>query len=299
MTINVVFRGPCLFVKKHDSIDEVLIPDGRRRISNGGVIDRHPDNTPARKHFAGILVLKASGGIAMRMSLHGKRVAVRDPHDPAACTTHASFDDVVPVSALSNGGDATKHLRLLAPGPDYWTRVATAVELEGGTIGSSELSALTFHFPKDHNPNPPAARRVPLLATWTPTGDEAVILISDASGGDPLQISLTEGQVAWIYNFDTQEPVPKEMGPRLPPCKKAGPLEDRDFKWLYQLLDPPGGDWAKWLNGSLLPAPLSTCPGPNGVAPAGAPVSPAAAAVGAAAANPSPDVASCFFGSWP
>jgi hypothetical protein len=296
MAISVFFRGPSLFVLGTGVINEVLLPDGKRTIFNGGVKDKHPDNSNAKKHHAGLLVLTADGGIALRKSLYRKRVTVRDPSDAGACTTETSFAKVVPLSALTNGPDASKHLKLLSPGPDYWTRVAAAVHLEGGTIGSEEDSDLVFEFPKTHNPSAPGPQQIPLIARWTPTGTEAEIVVESVNDDDTeLTIPLADGQVAWIYNFDSKEPFPADMGKPKKPCKKPGRLEDHDFKWLYQLLDPPGGDWQKWLEKQPLPAPLSECPVviKSDTAAAGTD------AVAGASTAPSPDVASCFFGSWP
>ncbi|GLC27809.1 hypothetical protein [Roseisolibacter agri] len=297
MTINVVFRGPCLFVKGQENgketLDYVLLPDGTRVRPHGSSKDgEHPDHTRAKKHHAGLIVRNADGTTEKPIPLQNKRVTVREKGAGGRCALDPSFSPqrVVPLSQLTNGPDASHHLSLIdEAGSDFWDRVTTKVTFDGGEMGVHKNSRLVFDFPPDHNPNAPGSRRIPLLAIWSPKAShDAEIVIGPGKGpGVSRVIPLGDGQRAWIYNYDHPEPDPERMECEEDACAKhpnGARLEDYDFKWLFQVLEPPKGDWPEWLKKGPLPAPRSSCPG---LKPQDEPH------------ILSPDVASCFFGSWP
>jgi len=289
MTIAVHFRGPSLFVTHGGKLDRVLIPDARK-----GVPDRHPDGDVAKRHYAGLLVLRGSGAEVGRFSLHGKIVTVSDG-TAVSCDLDPTFNRTVPLDELANGPDPAKHLRLIRAdtNDDYWERVAARIRIQGGTLSTVEPASkeFVFHFPKAFNPKPPPEQRIPLLTTWHTEAPRARIEIRDVRGvAEPIDIALEPDESAYIYNHDKPKPSEREMiGDRIP-CKPKEPLVDHDFKWLYQLVDPPDGDWAEWLGEEKLPAPLTECPPlPKGAAPSG---------TGADIAPKQPDVSTCFGGRW-
>jgi hypothetical protein len=91
----------------------------------------------------------------------------------------------------------------------------------------------------------------------------------------------------YVFNFDQMRPDEKAVLSHDSQCDQRGkPIEDNDFKWLYQLIAPPNQlSLADWLATSpfpnkRLPAPLSQCPGPDEVR------------------TTSPDTSTCFFRTW-
>jgi len=147
------------------------------------------------------------------------------------------------------------------------------------------VKEFVFRFPTTFNPNPPQPQRIPLLTTWYTDAPKAQIEIRDVRGiADPINITLEPDESAYIYNHDKPKPSEKEMiGDRIP-CTPGAPLEDHDFKWLYQLLEPPKGNWDDWRGPHRLPAPLTQCP--------------AAPATPIGAEPKAPTVSTCFGGRW-
>lgn len=290
MTNSVVFRGPGLFMQGEGTIDHVLLPDAR----NGG---KHVDTSRAKSHHAGLLVQAADRSVRARYSLHDRRVVVRDIGQGGACGFDASFgpERVVPLSRLTNGADASQWPKVIDEQntPDFWARVAAKVTFDGGDVSGENPSKLVFHFPTDHSGTDPGPRQVPLLAVWRPRSTQGVKIEVKHRNGEVVEtVALATGERAWIFNYDKKVPDPKDMENPPDACannEPGSPLEDHDFKWLFRLLDPPQGNWAKWLKkgDGWFPAPRSRCPG------TAAPTSPPKAKA------MSPDVASCFFGSWP
>lgn len=296
MTIAVHFRGPTLFVTRGATLDRVLIPDGRRTIFKNGVPDKHPDNDKTKRHYAGLLVLRGSGGEVGRFSLHGKLVTVSDG-TAAACALDPSFNRTVPVHELTNGPDPARHLRLIRADDDddYWERVAARVRLWGGTMRTVDPGPreFEFRFPATFNPRPPRPRRIPLLTTWHTEAPKVQIAIRDVRGiADPIEVALEPDESAYIYNHDKPRPSEREMIGDRTPCKPGAELEDHDFRWLYQLLDPPKGDWDDWLKGEKLPVPQTECPAESSAPGA----SPTSTTSDSEAKHPS--VSTCFGGFW-
>lgn len=287
MAVEIAFRGPILFVRddRTRTVGQALIPNGETQSEpEGGKPGRHADGTPARRHFARVMVVDRGNAPAEPVTLVGTRVRVTAGANGGAAMD-PTFGDVTPVDRVTNGPDAGKRLRLRpTTSANYWERVASVLTIEGGGIASRSPSHMRWNIAKDFADHDETDKRLPLEVVWTHPGDTATIQIADADGGIGTTITLDADRPrAIVYNFDVEKPTLAQLHAEHP-CLDATCL-DYDFNWLYQALVPPGASWAAWLGGRHFPAPSTGSPAGSG---------PKRTARGARA----PRVSTCFLGSW-
>ncbi|MDB4916629.1 MAG: hypothetical protein JWM95_4273 [Gemmatimonadetes bacterium] len=290
--IEVVFRGPILFVYRGTAVLRALIPDASRPLAGG----RHADRSEAKLHTAEIGVMDHNRTELPRTTLRHMRVNVVDESAAPgrACEKDISFDALVPLHRLVNqqGQPRTVKLRQDAA-PDFWSHAATTITFTGGMMSTRNESPLTFEVPTTLNTEAVPPRRLPLLSVWRPNSGAGVrIEITRAEGdGEQRVMHMSDGQTAFICNWDDPSHSLARIAEIHAPLK-AGPVDDNDFKWLYQLLVPPVEDWAQAIGrGRKLPAPQADCPKEL--------VRPAAASTGPVMRGMRTiDTSTCFGGSW-
>jgi hypothetical protein len=261
MAIEVIFRGPTLYLNRGDVAEMALVPNAERVIfSDSGKPGRHADDTKTATHYAGLLIVEGADKdtVVMRAELSGKIVTLIDGPG-MTCALHGNFGELVPIDDVANHA-MTKPMALIsAEANDYWIRVAARVLFRGGELRSAVVSPATFRI--DGGPEVfKAPRPLPLSATWKAESGDVHIQLCDADGSDCVRVSLREGQTAYIYNWDVKEPVAKTLD-TFPAVKDSGEdITDADFKWIYELFVPPVSNFTQWLGGKgkVLRAPITT-----------------------------------------
>jgi hypothetical protein len=302
MPIQIEFRGVMLFHPSDDTVPEVLIPHaGRGATPNGsGSGGQHADGTDARRHFAGILVLRATGAVEHHEPDPGEdraRLGVVTVAESAAdgCRK-GSFANMVGLGRVVNTPVPDEQLELVANDDSmaFWRRAAAVVRLNSGTIRATGPSDFFWRFDRDYNPGHGYAReRFALGATWTSRTDAVTLDVDDRVGRTRTVLQLTAGDRAYVYNVDASRPDESQLE-KTETC--TGAVVDHDFKWLYQLLTPrrAGLSFDGWRRGRPLAAPITSCER----APAATDQTPKAATQ-APVLNFAPEVSTCFPACWP
>lgn len=257
MSAEVFFRGPILFLRNTEKPDAALIPDSERDVyDDTGVIGHHPDGTKAKKHYAGMLL--AEGYTRLKYwDLTGKRAMVSDGSG-TFCTS--SSNTLIPIDAIANAF-LTEPITLIARGAkDYWDRVGSEILFQGGDLRNGNMSKASFRM-DTHVGDFGSAKARPLARHWVPKSGAVRIEVADHDGTNPFTVNPTDDQQVYIYNWDVQFPTVKALT-EMPVCSVGEEKEDTDFKWLYQLYNPPEGKKYTDLlpiGKTLLPAPMTTC----------------------------------------
>lgn len=262
---QVYFRGPMLVVVRGDTadddcdIDRILIPNAARPLT--GMV--HPDGTPADVHFAGMIVADVEKGIIANVPLRGKRVLISDGSFVVCQGDNNNINTGVPLQDLTNSGENDKPLSLLpraALTPDI---VAADVTFSGGFLQYSEvLTRSTYSFPSTSADRITPSKQLPRVKNWIPrkrsllSNDPVTITVTDVATGEAVVFYLNESEYALFFNWDVTPPTVEEFCDLSSETYTNGAAEDTDFKWVYQLMDPPGG-WPAWLGDNKLPAPIT------------------------------------------
>ena len=261
--IRVTFRGPTLAVIRHEpgepaSVRQILIPNAQLTLPGG----THRDGSSAVPHYAGLVVFRDEE-IVFQMELNQKKVAVSDG-SVVKCVAEDTVKLLPQLDEMAGGEVPAADLTVRPTDNAFWARVAGTVALMGGSFGCDARNAMGSYTSTTMSGRAAEPRRLATTAQWMSRSGRAYIDIQDVLTGELTHIALAEDQSALIYNWDSRNPKPKEVllelrvEPRANARAKQGNSvikEDHDFKWLYQLLLPPGDDWFKWLGNRSLPAP--------------------------------------------
>ena len=270
MAIELRFRGPCLFVVEQNRIHSVALPHAAPGvIPREGTAGKHLDGSPAHPHHPGLLILDVKGKERHRVEPLRGSVVVRDgqAHKPPV----AKFTDVVGLDRVNNNGSATD-LRLVSF--DDFDHVAATIVFRGGKLEGHRISSHRWTVNDRFNPTHPH-KDSPLVLTQTWTTNQAAVNIDIVDlGGGTIPLVLADGEVAYLYNFDVEFPSQEQLDAD-EACTVGTPLDDVDFNWLYQLVEPRTGTLAERMGGGELPRPRSTC-----------------------TAVMTPTTSTCFGGSW-
>jgi hypothetical protein len=263
--VYVLFRGPMIVFTDQDegTVTEIQIPDGSKPRPGGC----HPDGDAAKTHFAGALVanlpdladVNESTKADLRLDLRGTRVRISDGSGKPCCMG-GGFE---PMFEL-NGQVGPASRGPLAPIPqwDFFNHAAARVKFEGGTLRATQGTEDLYSNGTSDEP-----QQLPRLLEWepTPTSSGLIISIIDEASEHETRVRLSGDQCACIYHWDERPgasgPTPHEFmdftTTDSTPCDPASAeLVDTDFKWVYQLLSPPSGDWGDWPRSDQLPAPV-------------------------------------------
>lgn len=308
MAIEVIFRGPMLFVYsgRTNRLSRIVIPDGQRTlVDDEQTSGRHPDHTTTRTHYACMLIV-TPGGKRRYVDLTGKSVRFGDAADPATMEPAfgRSFVSLNRIINRPNASPEDKATLIARSDSQYATNVACEMFLRGGDVRFGQASALNYYFEPVFSGDLPDPGPVPIFLEWTPNVAQLRIDLTyvDSFTDVPTPtlgqetITVDEASKIFVFNFDVVRPVEKDVLSNDVNCTTVGAeIEDEDFKWLYQLVDPPHSKrtFKKWLADSpfpkkRLPAPLSTCPGPTSEKFQTVDVE----------GQPSPDTSTCFFRTW-
>jgi hypothetical protein len=309
MPIEVIFRGPMLFVYsgRTDKLSRIVIPDGQRTlVAADGTLGRHPDDSVTRTHYARMLIV-TPGAKPRYIDLRSKSVRLGDANDTAKMGPEFG-ESFVALNRIINRAKAPLHDRatlIARTDSRYATNVACEMFLQGGDLSLGQASALNYYFEPIFSGDLPDSGPIPIFLKWTPDVAQLRIVLTyvDTFSDDPTPtlgqetITLDEHSKVFIFNFDKACPEENDVLSNDINCTTEGAeIEDEDFKWLYQLVDPPRskGSFEKWLADSLfprkkrLPAPLSVCPKP----------APPKLLVVEGGKQPSPDTSTCFLRTW-
>jgi hypothetical protein len=260
MAIEVLFRGPVLYLTRDDRAEGTLLPDAERVIADDkGNEGHHADGTPAKPHYAGLVIYSDKGHRTevFRADLRKKIVTLVTDTNPT-CQLAAEFGQIVPLDDMANAEMGAPMTLLSTGDTDYWTRVSTRVVFRGGRLSPGLPSEALFEVAKltaFQKPQP-----IPLAATWSSESTTAFIQTCNPDGSGFQQLRLDDGASAFVYNWDERIPNASDLT-TLPKCV-AGitAFEDSDVKWLYQLFNPPARDFTTWLgSGNPLPTPTTKC----------------------------------------
>lgn len=263
---GVYFRGPMLNVVKGHSLHRILIPDAMRRLPYG----RHGDRWPAVPHVAGVLIVSGDDPSNMptllQISLRGKDVLVHDGTRARCTINQRTLAGTVPLRSMTNKGSNAAAASLLAAGQDFNERVASEVVILGGELAeSSDTTDLVYTLPTDCASGTLPGGKIPLFSHWRTPSNARVIEFADRATGDLSVLPLEAGQSALFYNWDLKVPDASAFfNIGATDCSGGKVIVDVDFKWLYQLLDVPNGDWDAWRGDCDLPTPHAICPGTAG-----------------------------------
>jgi hypothetical protein len=281
MSIKIHFRGPCLFVlDDQKKVEAVVLPyAGPGAVPPEGEVaqpdkpGKHADDSPANVHYSGLLIIGANGKKRRRFEpLRGRvRVSAQGGSDKPP----GNLGKVVGVDHVNNGGPAPD-LELI-PAFDDFSRVAVALSFSGGKMDGEKPSAAewtvhddfkTGHTHKNEN--------LVLTQAWESTKPVAIQIVAPDGTTTPEQLS--DDEVAYIYNFDDEQPNVCDLEAE-EKCESGKTLDDVDFNWLYQLVVPRTGTLKERLKQMKtdLPRPKAKCPR--------APIL-------------TPRTSTCFFGSW-
>lgn len=291
MSIDVGFRGVMLFVKDAKSgvrLERVVLPLAEAVTPRDGSPGRHADGSSASNHRAGVVVfadgsdnpaivervthLRAPGADALTV--------VRLSDGSSGKTTFVSPGTGAHLDEVVNG---THDIRLnVLPDVDpaltpedraeLDARVAAIVHVTGGRMLPSTFTPpkwegpnakLPWSFPFEFNPGHGMhGRFFTFWYSWRTDRPTATLEIERQ--GETVQIPLTSGQRAYIYNHDVMVPGLDELNdPDSGDVPNEAPV-DIDFRWIYQVLRPQHHQTLKWhslqewmaqVGVSLLPAP--------------------------------------------
>jgi hypothetical protein len=199
------------------------------------------------------MLLMAPGQDDRRIGLSGTTVDISADHEDGRPTTGPGFADIPSLDDMLNSHPPGGVTRNLDP-----SRVGCRITLTGGAL-SAEVPAFLVELPRHNNPTSHPQGIIPIVGTWTSTTAESGRLIVRRDGVVAESIDLTPATNIYIYNWDEVWNDPTEKQLTNPGEEPKTAFQDDDFKWLYQLLDPPSGmTWAQWLpSGTYFPAPRS------------------------------------------
>ena len=261
MSVEVIFRGVCLFRTSGNNLKDVWVPNGETRAK----LRTHPDGKEAKKHYSRMLVFDASNNPAARVDLRETDVVISDEFG-GTCNVLPSFKELPDFNKVRRHKKRAP-LALIdrkSRDPLFGDVVTTTVQLEGGAIGSSGTQ-LQFWLPPlhpnvkvDKNKADRMSRRLAFQATWRSQSATATVVVRDREGNLWTQLVLDEARPkAYLYNFDTEWPTLAELAGTDEPAKQ-GTIFDQDFKWLFQLFREPRQGWKAWYGAGgakQLPAP--------------------------------------------
>lgn len=217
MGVEIHFLGALLFVGDGDNIREVLIPNGSVdpdwTLPNEG--KKHPDNSQATPHFAGLGVIRGhSRDEACFALLHGKEVTI---HEGQATPISPGVREQLPdLSGLP-----------LQPTPNS---LATRVRVGSATSATMSGDPADRAFTFDGQSN--------LILGLKLSYAEPRISITVADAHGSKQVDVVEGDFVAVYNYDSRFPSMEELMRRERPICENNVAYDHDFKWIYSLFAP-------------------------------------------------------------
>ncbi|MEO6525085.1 MAG: hypothetical protein ABIP93_00505 [Gemmatimonadaceae bacterium] len=276
MPVEVQFRGPALFVSKGNVVKDVRLPNAETRVlEDGGPANTHADGSKATKHYARLVILDRENSVVGRFNLLNTRVRLVDPLG-GSCGACTSFDEVIDLRRLSDRKTSTGPQRLRVRDPEdagSRNRFASVVEFVGGVIDANRpLPMMWDMVPIGSDAEAQKFRaRVPILTIWRSQSTVAQIVIENRDGGLLSAIALDANRPkAVIYDFDSEWPSYDELV-QVDEILDVGTHVDDDFKWVYQLLIPPGDDnlktWLEEATATELPAPSADVKGEGARSP--------------------------------
>ena len=261
--ITIHFIGLGVFVLAPDgTVSEILFPNGQTRKPPDGerltTRLKHADNSVARRHYAGAIVLDPDENIVDRQPLIGRRVDF-----PASAPTRvdAGFRNAFPPLDVATGNRPID----LIPGADRNTGlVATRIKIAGGNPLAASLPTQGFKFTLPVLSGSPLRERFyATVATWT-TNDATLELrtskIWGAGKPQTIRLNATTRPEAYLFNFDVRDPELKDF--KEDPLECDGPKIDHDFKWIFQVMTPrapKARPWQDYLGSDAFPAPATNC----------------------------------------
>jgi hypothetical protein len=272
---DVLFRGPMMVFTQNGVAESIRIPNAEAETCQRF----HPDGDPATEHTSGLLVTEPSNTQTTAppkrvYRLKARKITISDG-TTGDCVADASLSRLmVNVKRLTENGATGQPLQPVPVNADFFEKDgSTIVEFRGGrlSVDPNELTGLTYTIPGHFAKNGIGdTLRIPMLIKWTPEpGSEVKIDIEykgKESGPPPFEtITLAANQTACFYQWDGP---PSATRPQPAAFLNLAPVTcvddsdaviDVDFKWVYEMLTPVDGDWAKWRNGKKLPAPISVC----------------------------------------
>jgi hypothetical protein len=261
MDVKIHFRGPCLFVLDPQRRVELVVlpqagpntmPREGHRVARPGAPGQHVDFSEANVHYAGLLIVDANGKKRKRYEpLVGTVVVTAEG---GSQKPPANLGDVVALDGVNNNGSSVPNLKLIAPLDDT-TRVAAVVSFKGGKMDGKKPSKAkwTVH-DKFHPGHPHKDQPLVLTQVWESNKPVTIDIGSTTE-------RLTDREAAYVYNFDDVQPNVGDLEAE-EECQSGQRLDDVDFNWLYQLVEPETGtldDRLKKMNADL-PRPIATCP---------------------------------------
>jgi hypothetical protein len=232
------------------------MPREGHKVANKGDPGQHLDYSAANVHYPGLLIVDANNNerrtepLLGRASFTGEGGSQKPPV--------SNFKQVVGLDSVNNN-NSTSDLELI-PFNDF-AFVAVALSFKGGKMDHQKDSKFNWNVDRRFNPQHPH-HDIPFVLTQVWTWHRPVDIVIVAPDGKETRERLTDGEQAYIYNFDVETPTVKQLEAEEECPKKGEALDDVDFNWLYQLVVPKDASTlTKRMDGKELPRPKSTCPG--------------------------------------
>ena len=290
-TLQVEFVGVCLFVLGDDGTTAVVMPDGRIDAAS------HKDLQPLEphvgflriplEHLHGAPALQDPGEFARPFEVlyrfRRQTVHFDLPDEPVKRALEMPyFGEFAPGLEIDQTIFAPRPATRISPEKLAYNSVLMRTRLSGGSLttpdepdlcGASSISVW------DRGAQPvdlPTSGRAVVTghamvgrfyssAVWERevAGDTLAMRVTDLDGLNPIDVTLVPRDVGGaavvslrMGNLCADNPLAwSEVG------NEPAPLEDADFRYLYQLFEAPSDGWLRALNGALLPAPRLVQPG--------------------------------------
>lgn len=270
-TLKVIFSGPCLYVRHpdHNTQIAVLMPDARGRTAPGS----HLDDEPAEPHVGFIRVNMGDirgGGLNLPRGTADEpkyELIHRFEREVLVFEGLAAQPMTNDLGKVPEFNEFVTELDLVDElfGADPHKKLVMRTILKGGELKGPEgkrewriprlRSSSTDEYRKKFASftsweRPVPSDRITLKITAFDGSGETLIPLGPFAADEMVTIEVAN---LCAYN-------PLEWAD-LPTRKVVG--TDEDFKWVYQLLKPRTGSYAKLLKGSALPAPRLVPLGPR------------------------------------
>lgn len=263
MPVEVKFRGVVLFnVQDQDLVDVRLAQ--AEDAGRSGALASHLDGSPARRHFARMLVMNEHNDVVLRTNITGKRIVISDAVQTGPCITMPDVFSLPALASMVNADTTSQSDLELIPesDPTFWHNAASLIRLSGGNLIAGITRPVTWKIP-----TLPRARRndrverIPESIVWRSFSSAATLRIEDPASGrleHELLLGPTLPRVA-VCNFDMEWPSPTEIDGVFELQSRGDKFVDDDFKWVYRLLrcrDRTTLDALLHPEGTELPAPF-------------------------------------------
>lgn len=260
--VAITFLGVALYRKTKDNdgeeTDELVVRLPNALPPKGKDPAKYWDGKDAAPHWPWLYAMPEDEGTEpIRIPLDGATIICRGKPASGPDSCHQLID-------LNNVADDIA-LRPEAVTAGCTGLTITAVHLHGGRLVGPTIEKAEFadHLKKTIKPAP--ALNPLSMPIWDSEAERLQVGIRFEGAQQTLNLEASDWKHIIITNLDSPIPTPETIAETN--CTAGQPVDDLDFKWLYQLLEPTDNPskslserWMARLGGRELPFPRSICP---------------------------------------